>query len=103
MKKDFYVYIMTNYEETTLYIGVTSDLLRRVLEHKNKEKDGFTAKYNLTKLVYFESTESSLAAIEREKQLKQWRRQWKIDLIKEINLNFNDLSEQWLDPESSSG
>lgn len=103
MKKDFYVYIMTNYQETTFYIGVTSDLLRRVVEHKNKEKAGFSSKYNLTKLVYFEKTESSLAAIEREKQLKRWHREWKINLIKESNPYFNDLSERWFDPETSSG
>ena len=103
MKKDFYVYIMTNYQETTFYIGVTSNLLRRVCEHKNKEKDGFSSRYNLTKLVYFETTESSIAAIEREKQLKRWHREWKINLIKEFNPDFKDLSEQWLDPETSSG
>lgn len=103
MKKDFYVYIMTNYQETTFYIGVTSDLMRRVCEHKNKEKEGFSAKYNLNKLVYFETTDSSMAALNREKQLKSWRRQWKIDLIKSTNPNFDDLSLQWLDPESSSG
>ena len=103
MKKSFYVYIMTNYQETTFYIGVTSNLMRRVLEHKKKEKEGFSSKYNLNKLVYFETTESSIAAIEREKQLKRWHRQWKLNLIKETNPDFNDLSEQWLDPETSSG
>lgn len=103
MKKDFYVYIMTNYQETTFYIGVTSDLLRRVLEHKNKAKEGFSSKYNLTKLIYFETTESSMAAIEREKQLKRWHREWKINLVKRTNPNFDDLSEHWLDPETSSG
>lgn len=94
---------MTNYQETTFYIGVTSNLLRRVLEHKSKEKESFSSKYSLTKLVYFETTESSIAAIEREKQLKRWHREWKINLIKELNPDFNDLSEQWLDPETSSG
>lgn len=94
MEKNFYVYIMTNYQETTFYIGVTSDLLRRVVEHKQKAKEGFSSKYNLTKLVYFESTESSIAAIEREKQLKRWHREWKINLIKEMNPQFDDLSEQ---------
>lgn len=103
MKKDFYVYIMSNYQETTFYIGVTSNLMRRVQEHKNKEKDGFSKKYNLTKLVYFETTEYSMDALNREKQLKSWRRDWKLDLIKETNPNFDDLSLQWLDPESSSG
>lgn len=94
---------MTNYQETTFYIGVTNNLLRRVLEHKNKEKEGFSSKYNLTKLVYFEVTNSSIDAIAREKQLKRWHRQWKINLIKEFNPNFDDLSLQWLDPETSSG
>lgn len=103
MKKDFYVYILTNYEETTFYIGVTSNLLKRVWEHKNKIKEGFSSKYNLSKLVYYEMTNSSIDAISREKQLKRWHRQWKISLIKEFNPNFNDLSEQWLDPEMNSG
>lgn len=97
MKRDYYVYIMTNYEETTFYIGVTSDLLRRILEHKSKIKKGFSSKYNLTKLVYFETTDSSISAIEREKKLKRWHREWKINLIKEFNPNFDDLSLQWLD------
>ena len=103
MKKDYYVYILTNYEETTFYIGVTSDLLRRVWEHKNKIKEGFSSKYNLTKLVYIETTDSSISAICREKQLKRWHREWKINVIKESTPNFDDLSEQWLDPETSSG
>ena len=84
---------MTNYQETTFYIGVTSNLIKRVLEHKNKTIEGFSSRYNLSKLVYFETTDSSLVAIEREKQLKQWKRQWKIDLIKQNNPLFNDLSE----------
>lgn len=103
MKKDFFVYIMTNYQETTFYIGVTSDLMRRVLEHKKKEKEGFSKKYSLNKLVYFETTESSMAALEREKQLKRWHREWKINLIKRFNPNMDDLSAQWIDPETSSG
>ena len=103
MEKNYYVYILTNYEETTFYIGVTSDLLRRVVEHKQKVKTGFSSKYCLNKLVYFETTESSISAIEREKQLKRWHRQWKINLIKEFNPKFDDLSLQWLDPETSSG
>lgn len=103
MKKDYYVYILTNYEETTFYIGVTSDLLRRVCEHKNKLKEGFSSKYNLTKLVYFETTDSSISAISREKQLKRWHREWKINLIRESNPNFDDLRAKWLDPEINSG
>ena len=102
-ERDFYVYILTNYQETTFYIGVTNNLLRRVLEHKKKEKEGFSLKYNLNKLVYFEVTNSQMDAIAREKQLKRWHRQWKINLIKEFNPDFKDLSAQWLDPETSSG
>ena len=95
MLKSYYVYILTNKINTVLYIGVTNDLQRRVYEHKNKIIEGFTAKYNLSKLVYFEETGSIESAILREKQLKRWHRDWKINLIKENNLNFNDLSEDW--------
>ena len=95
MKRDYYVYILTNYQETTFYIGVTSDLAKRIYEHKHKLKEGFSSKYSLNKLVYVETTHSANDAIKREKQLKNWRRQWKIDLIKKINPNFNDLSENW--------
>ena len=95
MNNQYYVYILTNYNETTFYIGVTNDLQRRVFEHKNKLIDGFSSKYNLTKLVYFEITEDIEVAIKREKQLKNWHRDWKINLIKENNPNFNDLSSEW--------
>ena len=95
MIKNYYVYILTNYEETTFYIGVTSNLLKRVYEHKNKSIEGFSSKYNLSKLVYFEETNSVISAIEREKQLKRWHRQWKLNLIKEANPNFDDLSLEW--------
>ena len=87
------VYIMTNAYNTTLYIGVTNDLLRRVNEHKTKFNEGFTSKYNLDKLVYFELTPSIEDAINREKQLKNWKRDWKINLIKKTNPNFKDLSK----------
>ena len=87
------VYIMTNAYNTTLYIGVTNDLFRRVNEHKTKFNEGFTSKYNLEKLIYFELTPSIEDAINREKQLKNWKRDWKIDLIKKVNPNFNDLSK----------
>ena len=83
---------MTNYKNTTLYIGVTSNLQRRVWEHKNKVVKGFTEKYNINKLVYYEITDSIESAIIREKQLKNWHRDWKINLIKEINPEFKDLS-----------
>lgn len=89
------VYILTNYEGTTFYIGVTSDLKKRVWEHKNKIHKGFSEKYNLNKLVYYETTESIESAINREKQLKNWHKKWKIDLIKEQNPKFEDLSSNW--------
>ena len=105
MSKNNAVYIMTNYKNTTFYIGVTNNLLRRIYEHKNKLIDGFTSKYNLNKLVYFELTERIEDALNREKQLKNWKRQWKIDLIKKDNPDFKDLSYDigYSDPESSSG
>ena len=103
MKKDFFVYILTNHDETTFYIGVTSNLLGRMWEHKNKINNGFSSKYNLCKLVYFEVGDSSSSAIAREKQLKRWHRQWKLNLIKEFNPEFNDLSAGWIDPEMNSG
>ncbi len=95
MLKSYYVYILTNKNNNVLYIGVTNDLERRVYEHKNKLDEGFTAKYNLSKLVYFEETGSIESAILREKQLKRWHRDWKINLIKENNPEFNDLSKNW--------
>ena len=90
--KNAFVYFMSNKSSSTLYLGVTNDLCRRVLEHKTKAKKGFTAKYNLTKLVYYESGESMIAAIAREKQLKNWTRQWKNELINEFNSVWRDLS-----------
>ncbi|MBE7704171.1 MAG: GIY-YIG nuclease family protein, partial [Cyanobacteria bacterium SIG28] len=80
---------------TSLYIGVTSNLQKRVWEHKNKVVKGFTEKYNVNKLVYYELTDSIETAINREKQLKRWHREWKINLIKEINPEFKDLSLDW--------
>lgn len=79
-------------ESKTLYIGVTSDLTRRIYEHKNKLIDGFTKKYKITKLVYFELFNSIEDAIKREKQLKNWHRQWKINLIESSNKEWKDLS-----------
>ena len=88
---DYYVYIISNKTNSTLYIGVTNNLKRRIYEHKNKLVDGFSKKYNLSKLVYFESTTDSYSAISREKQLKGWIRQKKIDLITSQNPEFKDL------------
>ena len=95
MNKSCAVYIMTNYQETTLYIGVTSDLQRRIWEHKNKVIEGFTKKYNVDKLIYYELTDSIESAINREKQLKRWHRNWKMNLIKKMNPEFKDLSLDW--------
>ena len=90
----YYVYIMTN-RSKTLYTGVTNDLMRRVYEHKNKMTDGFTKKYHITKLVYYEETNDIQVAISREKQIKGWLRGKKIALIESVNPKWNDLSEGW--------
>jgi putative endonuclease len=92
--KNYYVYIMSN-KSKTIYIGVTNDLARRIYEHKNKMIDGFTKKYNLTMLIYFEVFNSVEDAIRREKQLKNWHRQWKINLIESINKDWKDLSDKF--------
>lgn len=89
--KNYYVYIMTN-KSKTLYTGVTNDLTRRVYEHKHKLIPGFTQKYNITKLVYYEETSDVHAAIAREKQIKGWLREKKINLIESMNPNWVDLS-----------
>ncbi len=94
MSKKGYVYILSNNTNNVLYIGVTNDLIRRIYEHKEKIIAGFTQKYNVNKLVYFETYEDIGQAITREKQLKNWHRDWKIKLIKENNPEFNDLYEQ---------
>ena len=95
MNKTYATYILTNYNETTFYIGVTGNLEKRIWEHKHNVFDGFTKKYNVKKLVYYELTENAEAAINREKQLKYWHRKWKINLIKNMNPEFKDLSENW--------
>jgi len=94
MSTQYYVYIMTN-RSGTLYIGVTNDLVRRVYQHKTKCVKGFTAKYNLTKLVYYEAGADVREAIAREKQLKAWRRSKKITVINSSNPKWNDLSDAW--------
>jgi len=87
----YYVYILASQKNGTLYIGVTSDLIRRVYEHRTEAVEGFTSKYDVHSLVYFEVTENVEAAIQREKRLKKWRRDWKIKLIEEANPNWEDL------------
>ncbi len=89
-----YVYIMASKPYGTLYIGVTSDLPKRVYEHKSKAIKGFTAKYDVTSLVYYEKHCSMEAAITREKQLKEWKREWKIRIIEENNPNWFDLYDE---------
>ncbi|EKE18497.1 MAG: hypothetical protein ACD_9C00313G0005 [uncultured bacterium] len=88
--KQYCVYILTN-KSGTLYIGVTGNLAKRIWEHKNKVVEGFTEKYNIDKLIYYEQTENVMSALEREKQLKKWSRQKKINLINTLNPNWEDL------------
>ena len=88
----YYVYIITNKNNSTLYIGVTNDLNRRIYEHKNKLVDGFSKRYNLNKLVYYETTTEIKEALQREKILKGWTRLRKNDLIESKNPLWNDLS-----------
>lgn len=89
--KQYYVYILTNKSNTVLYIGVTNNLVRRVYEHKTKLVEGFTQKYNVHKLVYYEIFEEIQSAITREKQLKKWKRKWKNELIERANPLWKDL------------
>ena len=84
---EYFVYILTNKSNKVLYTGVTNNLERRMFEHKNKIINGFTKKYNLTRLVYFEETSDVGSALEREKQLKNWHRDWKISLFNQFNPN----------------
>ncbi len=91
----YYVYMMTNKTNKVLYTGVTNDIERRLREHKNKQFEGFTNRYNATKLVYFEQTSDIKSAIAREKQIKGWLRAKKNNLIESINPDWKDLSEDW--------
>lgn len=90
---DYYVYILASDRNGTLYIGVTNDLVKRVWQHKNNIIPGFTQKYNIHKLVYYEQTGNIESAISREKQLKKWNREWKIKLIEKSNYEWKDLYE----------
>ena len=89
----YWVYILASRKHGTIYIGVTNDLVRRVYQHKNKITKGFTAEYSVVRLVWFETHDDITAAIEREKKLKKWRREWKINLIEQDNPNWDDLYE----------
>ncbi len=102
MRAQYYVYILSN-NSKNLYVGMTNNLTRRIYEHKKELIEGFTKKYKLKKLVYFEITNDVNSAIKREKQIKNWRRQWKINLIESKNPNWEDLSANLgIDAETSS-
>ena len=92
MSCQYYVYILASSKQGTLYIGITNDILRRVHEHKLKLVRGFSARYGIDKLVYFEIFDDPASAIAREKQLKKWRRDWKLELIESKNPGWVDLS-----------
>ncbi|UKL13524.1 GIY-YIG nuclease family protein [Dissulfurimicrobium hydrothermale] len=92
---NFYVYILTNWNNKVMYIGMTNNLERRIYEHKNKMIDGFTKKYNVNKLVYYEHTIDVHAAIAREKEIKKWRREKKDKLVMSMNPEWKDLSLEW--------
>ena len=89
--KKYFIYILASKPNGTLYIGVTSDLVKRVYEHKMKLEDGFTKKYDVDMLVYYEAADDIRSAITREKQLKKWKREWKIELIEKANPKWKDL------------
>ncbi|MCD2259191.1 GIY-YIG nuclease family protein [Psychroserpens luteolus] len=92
----YYLYILSNGYNGTLYIGVTNNLERRMFEHKNKLFEGFSKRYNLNRLIYFETFQYVNDAIKREKNMKKWKRQWKINLIEKENPKWNDLSKDWI-------
>ena len=93
--KYYYVYLLTNWNNKVIYVGITNDLMRRVYEHKNKFVKGFTNKYNVYKLVYYEETTDVISAIEREKEIKKWRREKKNRLVEKMNPDWSDLSLEW--------
>lgn len=97
--KTYFIYIITNFTNTTLYIGITNNLERRIFEHKHELLNGFSKQYHLKKLIYFEEYNDIQEALTREKQLKNWKRTWKIDLITKKNPTYKDL---FADAESSS-
>jgi putative endonuclease len=94
MKKQFYVYILASKRNGTLYTGVTSDLIQRVWQHKHDMVEGFTKKYGVKKLVYYEVHDNAESAVTREKRIKKWRRKWKLRLIEEKNPQWTDLHDE---------
>ena len=95
MNHQYWVYLMTNYSKTVLYCGVTNDLERRVFEHKTNVVPGFTSKYHVDRLVWFECHKDINLAIRREKLIKKWNRSWKEELINKENPEWKDLSQDW--------
>jgi putative endonuclease len=94
-EKNYFVYLLTNWNNEVMYVGMTNNLERRIYEHKNKLLKGFTEKYNVNKLVYFEQTEDVSASIAREKEIKKWRREKKNKLVNLMNPDWEDLSLKW--------
>ena len=93
MSKQYYVYLITNERYGTLYVGVTNDLVRRIYEHREGVVQGFSKQHGLSRLVWFEAHDDVLAAIGREKAIKRWRRDWKMNLIQAMNPKWDDLYE----------
>lgn len=96
MEKNFYVYILTSKRNGTLYVGVTSNLVKRIWEHKNKLVEGFSKRYGIDKLVYYEQFRDVESAIKREKRLKNYNRRWKLELIEKLNPEWKDLYEDMI-------
>ncbi|HEX4535015.1 MAG TPA: GIY-YIG nuclease family protein [Rhizomicrobium sp.] len=96
MSKTYYVYILASKRNGTLYIGMTNDIVRRVWEHREGLVEGFTKKHSVKRLVYFEMFEDVHAAIHRETRLKKYKREWKLNLIQEKNVEWRDLAAEWL-------
>ncbi len=95
MLHQYYVYIITNFQRTVLYTGVTNDLVRRIAEHRSGSGSIFTSKYKCHYLIYYEEFVNINDAIAREKQIKNWKREWKLELIKKQNSLLKDLAENW--------
>jgi putative endonuclease len=89
----YYVYILASRKDGAIYVGITNDIVRRIYEHRTKVIQGFTSKYNITRLVWFEIYDDPISAISREKELKKWKRVWKVQLIEAQNPQWNDLYE----------
>ena len=95
MTKTYYVYILASKRNGTIYIGVTNNLERRLYEHRNNLIEGFTNKYNVHNLVYYEDVNDIQSALQREKQLKRWTRKWKLELIEKVNPAWRDLADDF--------